>query len=128
MNVMIVDDSATARMVIKRCFEIGVSTEAVIIEATNGVEALEKLKDAKIGLIITDLNMPNMSGQELLQNIKKSDHLNKIPVIVITSVANPKIEKSLVEDGVAAVLGKPISPMRMSDVILGLNIEGLDEV
>ena len=71
--------------------------------------------------------MPQMSGQELLQNIKKSDDLKDIPVIVITSIANPKIEKSLIEDGVSAVNGKPISPMRMSDVILGLSIEGLED-
>ena len=74
-SVLIIDDSPTAQMVLKRCLEISVPQIEEFLVAPNGEEALSKLNTRKIDLIITDINMPIMDGREFLTKIKKSPQL-----------------------------------------------------
>ncbi|MFH2064296.1 MAG: response regulator [Pseudomonadota bacterium] len=109
-RIIIADDSATARMIIKRCFEIAGCHEANFAEAANGLEVLKLLKETPADLIASDLNMPEMDGMELLQRIKSSPQFRNIPVIIISSSANPKMIGELKSMGVFAILNKPLSP------------------
>lgn len=70
-RVLIVDDSSTARSIIRRTLEISGMDEIEIGEAANGNEAMEILKTNKYDLVFTDLNMPDMNGEQLLKRIKK---------------------------------------------------------
>ncbi|OIP31745.1 hypothetical protein AUK22_00735 [bacterium CG2_30_54_10] len=108
--ILIADDSATARMIVQRCVEMVCSSQATFLEASNGQIALEMVRNAHIDLLITDLNMPCMNGKELLRSIKASPRMNHIPVVVISSQANPALELELTEIGADKVLHKPISP------------------
>jgi len=116
-TILIVDDSSTARMIIKKCLEIVGYSEARYVEAANGAEALEKAKTGKIDLIVTDINMPVMDGRQLLRRIKTSPRLTGIPTLVITSTSNPAAEKEFLDLGAFAVLNKPINPSNLAEVL-----------
>ena len=109
-TIMIVDDSAMARLIMKQCLEIAGYREKKFIEAINGKDALEKLDKEKVDLVVTDLNMPVMEGNALLENIKAAPALKEIPVIIITSNSNPAREVELKNKGAFAIINKPISP------------------
>ncbi|MBN1141278.1 MAG: response regulator [Deltaproteobacteria bacterium] len=116
-HILIADDSQTARLFIRRCLDILGLEDVTISEAVDGADALEQVKKGNFDLLLTDLNMPRMDGQSLLQRVKASPKLTDIPVVVITSAGNPAKEKELVAQGAAAVLNKPISPATLSPVI-----------
>ncbi|MCP4613161.1 MAG: response regulator, partial [Planctomycetes bacterium] len=88
-RIVIADDSSTARMFIKRCMEIAGCQDSEFVEAENGKEAIEHLKASPTDLLISDLHMPEMDGLALLKHVKSSPRLHEIPVIIISSAANP---------------------------------------
>ncbi|MDY6853019.1 MAG: response regulator [Thermodesulfobacteriota bacterium] len=116
-RIVIADDSGTARMFIRRCLDIVGCAEAEYAEAANGKEVLEILKDRPADMVVTDLNMPEMNGLDLLKRIKASPRLNETPVLVITSAANPERVQELERWGAMAVLSKPISPATLAPVL-----------
>ena len=109
-TILIIDDSSTARMVIRRCLEIVGFEGAKFIEAANGKEALALMKQEATDLVVTDLNMPVMDGETFLKWIKGIPKTHDIPVVMISSADNPAREKQVLDLGAHAVLGKPISP------------------
>ena len=88
-RIVIADDSGTARMMIRRCLEIIGLSDAEFEEAKDGREALEIMKKNPPDLLVSDLNMPSMSGETLLKWVKANPKLVDIPVLVISSVTNP---------------------------------------
>ncbi len=116
-RIIIADDSATARMFIKRCLSIVGLSDAEMIEVENGKEALTAAKAQDIDLILTDLNMPVMDGETLVKWVKANPRLCEVPIIVITSAGNPAKEHQLLELGVYRVLNKPVSPPVMMDAL-----------
>ncbi|MBN2429363.1 MAG: response regulator [Deltaproteobacteria bacterium] len=116
-HILIADDSRTARLFIKKCLEIIGLEEVSVTEAVNGAEALDLIKKGAFDLLITDLNMPEMDGQDLLRRIKASPKTTDLPVLVITSVGNPAKEKELLSLGALAVLTKPVTPADMLDTL-----------
>lgn len=119
-RIVIADDSATARMFIRRCLEIIGLGEAALVEAENGREALSLLKEEKADLLLTDLNMPVMDGATLLKWVKSSPRLHDLPVLVITSAGNPAKEQELTALGAFGVLNKPISPVVLMEALKSL--------
>ncbi len=109
-RIVIADDSATARMFIKRCLEIIGCGGAELVEAANGKEALARVKEAPTDLVITDLNMPVMDGETLLKWINANPKLNQIPVLVVSSAGTPAKEAELMGLGALAILSKPVNP------------------
>ena len=116
-RVLIVDDSSTARSIIRRTLEISGFEELEIGEASNGDEALQVLKENKYDLVFTDLNMPNMDGEQLLKRIKSSPKLNDIPVVVISSMTNESKENKLLSEHAAKIFPKPISLPDIQDFL-----------
>ena len=81
-NVLLVDDSSTARKIVRIYLkEKGFN----IIEAENGLDALEKMAYSDIDVVITDLNMPMMNGMELISTLKRDVSSRDIPIIIITT-------------------------------------------
>jgi len=109
-KIIIVDDSTTARMVVRRCLEIVGFGDATFLEAANGKEALTILKQESVDLVVTDLNMPVMDGETLLKWVKGGPKTHDIPVVMISSAGNVAKEKQVLDMGAHAVLGKPVSP------------------
>lgn len=116
-RIIIADDSATARMFIKRCLEIIGLGDAEIIEAEHGKEALTAAKEQCPDILLTDLNMPVMDGETLLKWVKASPKLCDVPVIIITSAGNPAKEAQLLELGARQVINKPVSPPVMMNAL-----------
>lgn len=119
-RILIVDDSSTARMFIRRCLEIAGCQNALFMEAPNGKEALAILKKETADFVVADMNMPEMDGKNLLRRIKASPKLNMLPVVIISSATNPAQEQELLALGAYAVLSKPVSPPQLLSAIGGL--------
>ena len=115
MKIIIVDDSTTARMIVRRCLEIAGFSDAEFIEAENGKEALALLKEHKVDFVISDLNMPVMDGEMLLKWMKASPKLNEIPLVILSSAINDAKDRILLDMGAFAVMSKPISPAKISE-------------
>ncbi|SHJ06811.1 two-component system, chemotaxis family, response regulator CheY [Malonomonas rubra DSM 5091] len=109
-RIIVADDSATARMFIKRCLQIIGLGDAEIIETEHGKDALAAAKEAPTDLLLTDLNMPVMDGETLVKWVKSSPKLCDTPIVVITSAGNPAKEAQLIELGAHRVINKPVSP------------------
>jgi len=112
-RIAIVDDSSCARMFIHKCLEIIGLGDAEIIEAVDGKDALTKIQETPVDLLITDLSMPIMDGEALLKWVKGSPGLRDVPVLVISSAGNPAREEQLLKLGALGVLAKPISPVTL---------------
>ncbi len=116
-NIVIADDSALARMFIRRCLEIAGLGDANFFEASDGNEAIQKMKEVTADLLVTDLTMPNMNGIELMRRISVSPRLSGTPVLVVTSAGNEEQRKELLALGVTRILSKPISPPMLVEAI-----------
>jgi len=115
MKILIADDSGTARMFIKQCLEISVEEDVEFLEAANGQEALQLLKENGADFLVTDLNMPVLDGRELIRRVSASPRLNGLPIMVITSSGNEARKQELLELGASVVLRKPVNPMVIAE-------------
>ena len=116
-KIVIADDSALARMFIRRCLEIAGLGDSEFSEANDGVEALQLLKEINADMLVTDLTMPNMNGIELLKRISASPRLSGLPILVVTSAGNEEQRKQLYELGATRILSKPLSPPKLVEAI-----------
>jgi two-component system chemotaxis response regulator CheY len=109
MRVLVVDDSATQRSLIK-VFLSGHQLE--FVEAANGVAALQIARtDRHVDLIVTDLNMPEMDGVEFVRKLRKSndDRLRAVPIIVLTAERAQEWFEQARAAGATAFCNKPVS-------------------
>ncbi len=118
-RIMIVDDSSTSRMIIKRCFFIAGYEDSQYFEAEDGLAALNLLKDHQVDLIVSDLNMPRMDGGTFIRRLKMKEDMSHIPVMVISSIGNDKIKEELAGPNLFAVIRKPLSPTKILDALGG---------
>lgn len=119
MNILIIDDSQTARMFTRKSFDMALSDleETTFFEAANGEDAIKIMKSIKFDLVLSDVNMPVMSGFTFIQNILRDELLKDIPVIFITSLASEARKENLLEIGAKEVISKPIKPMDLATAV-----------
>lgn len=107
IRVLVVDDFPTMRRIVKNLLkQIGFEH---IDEAENGQQALEKLKVGGYGLVITDWNMPVMEGIDLLRNIRKTEGIKDIPVLMVTAEAEKEKVIEAIKAGVDNYIVKPFT-------------------
>ncbi|RMF88779.1 MAG: response regulator [Nitrospinota bacterium] len=107
LKILIVDDFSTMRRIIKNILrQLGYTN---ISEAEDGVAALERLRREKIDFVISDWNMPNMSGLELLEAIRADENLKEIPVLMVTAEALKDNVVKAVKAGVTNYIIKPFT-------------------
>lgn len=109
-TVLIADDSMTSRMILRRCLEMVGLQATKIIEAKDGKEAYESAQRETPALILADLNMPLLDGEQLIAKIKGNAKLAATPIVVVTSASNPVRKERLLGLGASCVLAKPVSP------------------
>nr|MCR5606852.1 response regulator [Treponema sp.] len=102
-TILIVDDSTTTRA-IERFILRGAGYD--VVEAVEGVDALEKLKKIKVDLIVADLKMPNMDGKVLFNNLKRIGKYENIPVVIVSSVEDKKVQSEILAAGARAYIEK----------------------
>jgi two-component system, chemotaxis family, chemotaxis protein CheY len=113
-KILIVDDSTTSRMIIKRCFQFAGYQETEYFEAQDALQAIAFLQNDEVDLVVTDLQMPKMDGNTFIKKLRLNEKTNKLPVVVISSIGNDHIEKELIDIGVQAVIRKPVSPAKIA--------------
>jgi two-component system chemotaxis response regulator CheY len=121
-TILIVDDSMTARMIVRRCLEIAGFRDVGYLEANNGCAAWQLLQQRPVDLVLTDLNMPGWDGRRLLEKIKADPLTAETWVIVVTSSSNRVGDWELIKAGADAVLSKPVSPAKVYQVLLTLKL------
>ena len=109
-NVLIVDDSRPMRLVIKKTIKISGFDVGEVFEASNGKEALNVLRDNWVDLVLTDYNMPDMNGLELIDEMKKDELLRSMPAVVITTEGSQQRVQEFMKKGVSAYIKKPFAP------------------
>ena len=114
-NVLVVDDSATTRAMIISAIEVLEDTR--VVEASNGFDALRLLPLMPFDLIITDINMPDISGLELINFLKKNPEHKNIPLIVLSTEKSEKDKERGLVLGASEYLVKPFDPEKLRMVV-----------
>jgi two-component system chemotaxis response regulator CheY len=105
-TIMAVDDSATVRKFVS----VSLSMQGfTVVTASDGMDALEKLPQQPVDLLITDLNMPNMDGFELIKALRENPQYKDLPVVILTSLADQASKETGAQLGVGSYLVKPFS-------------------
>ncbi|HLK19421.1 MAG TPA: response regulator [Bryobacteraceae bacterium] len=109
-SVMIVDDSAVMRGFIRRVLTLSGFAVGECLEASNGEEALARLEGQSVDVILTDINMPKMNGEELLRRLETDARLRSVPTLVISTDATKARILKMLSLGAQGYMTKPFSP------------------
>jgi two-component system chemotaxis response regulator CheY len=120
LDVLIVDDSAAIRKILQRVLRQTDLNLGEIKEAGDGTEAVEILKDRTFGLILSDINMPQMDGLQLLARIKEMEHLKNVPVIMITTEGGQGRVMEAVQLGATGYVRKPFTADQIKEKLAGI--------
>jgi len=110
-TILVVEDSPTMRQLIS--FAMKRVQNSKVIEASDGVDALKKLSQEKVDLILADINMPVMDGLKLLSLLRSNPSYKDIPVIIITTEGAEEDRKKALSIGANAYLVKPIQTQEL---------------
>ena len=119
-SILIVDDSLPMRTVIKRTLKAAGYGSSELLEASNGQEAFDLMKNSWVDIVITDYNMPVMNGLELIKAIKKNDMSTDIPVVVVSTEGNKSKIKEFMDCGAAGYITKPFTAETIRDLIVNI--------
>ena len=115
MRILVVDDFSTMRRIVKNILkQLGYNN---VSEADDGTTALAKLKTEPVDFVVTDWNMPKMSGLDLLKEIKSDDDLKDIPVLMVTAEALQENIVAAIKAGVSNYVIKPFDAATMAEKI-----------
>lgn len=120
LDVLIVDDSAAIRKILLRVLKQADVPLGEVLEAGDGLEALEKLKTKKVGLILSDINMPNMDGLQLLSRLRENPEYSSVPVVMITTEGSQNKVLEAVNLGAAGYVRKPFTADQIKEKLTGL--------
>lgn len=115
MDILLVDDSRTMRMIVQRTVRQAGYRSLVMEEAENGFQAMEKVAAKEPRLILSDWNMPEMPGMDLLCNLRAAG--KQVPFGFVTSEASPEIKKQAMDAGALFLITKPFSPEDFQDAL-----------
>ncbi len=120
LDVLIVDDSAAIRKILHRVLLQADVPLGRVYEAGDGVEALSCLKEASVNLILSDINMPNMDGLQLLGALKNQEATKSIPVIMVTTEGGSTKVMEAVNLGAAGYVRKPFTAEQIKEKLAGI--------
>lgn len=115
MKILIVDDSKAMRMIVKHTLKRAGFGDHAIVEAADGVDALGKIDSEKPDLVLSDWNMPEMKGIELLQKVREAG--NEVTFGFITSEGSQETRQLALDSGALFVLTKPFTADSMEAVL-----------
>ncbi len=116
-NILVVDDSASTRSLVRAMIE-DLGEEFEVYEAANGFEALKLLPTVSFDLVITDINMPDINGLELISYIKNSENYRDIPVIIISTERSDEDRRRGLSLGATAYVTKPFKVKELQETVL----------
>lgn len=113
-HLLIVDDSESIRALVAFTLE---SSGYTVTKAGDGLEALQKLNGAEFNLIITDLNMPNMDGIQLIRKVRQTEGYSAIPILMLTTESQQSKKEEAKSAGATGWIVKPFVPEKLLDVV-----------
>ena len=116
LNILITDDSAVMRRMIRKTLELSGLPLGEIYEAGNGEEGLEAIDNHWIDLVLVDINMPVMNGEEMIQQIRSRADTQDLPIIVVSTEGSQTRIDRLEQRG-AKFIHKPFSPELVLEII-----------
>lgn len=116
-NILVIDDSKTVRTMILKTIDIAGIPYNKIHQACNGREGLEILKKEWIDLVLTDINMPEMNGLEMIAEMVADNLLQTVPVVVISTEGSETRIAELKKQGIVGYIRKPFTPEAIKTVI-----------
>lgn len=119
-DVLVVDDSAAIRKILQRVLRQTGMAINTIHEAGNGEEALALLKEHKVHLILSDINMPKMDGLQLLASLKANGNWAQVPVVMITTEGGETKVAEAVRLGAAGYVRKPFTADQIKEKLAGI--------
>lgn len=118
MRVLIVDDSSVMRKIVERSLRQAGVEIADVLEAGNGVEALAVLTQAKVDLILCDINMPIMSGLDFVKHLPTMANAKDVPVVMITTEASESHVNQAISAGAKGYIRKPFTPEQVKQHVV----------
>jgi len=115
-SVLIVEDSATTRAMIRAVIE-DMEEDFTALEASTGFEALKLLPQESFDLIITDINMPDVNGLELIHFVKTNPNYQHIPMVIVTTERSSEDKERGLALGASAYITKPFTSEQLQEVI-----------
>jgi len=115
LRFLVVDDFSTMRRIVKNLLKECGYHEGD--EAEDGVVALQKLRNSKFDFVVSDINMPNMNGFQLLGEIKNDESLKHIPVLMVTAEARKEDIVLAAKNGAAGYIVKPFTKATLEDKV-----------
>ena len=113
MKFLVVDDFSTMRRIVRNLLkELGFSN---VHEAEDGVDALKKLRAESFDFVVSDWNMPNMTGIDLLREIRKDDALKHLPVLMVTAEAKKENIIEAAQAGASGYVVKPFTSVTLDE-------------
>jgi two-component system chemotaxis response regulator CheY len=119
-TLLIVDDSATMRTMVKRAVTLSGANVTTILEAADGREALDVLGRSRVDAVFTDINMPVMTGVELLRHMGANRAWDHVLRVIISTDASDVRKQQVAELQVCRYLAKPVRPEAVCDVLAEL--------
>ena len=114
-TILIVEDSATTRALIRAVIdELG---EYETVEAASGFEALKMLPQQEYDLIITDINMPDVNGLELINFVRNNPRYNHLPIIIVSTERSEEDKKRGMALGATAYVTKPFKSAELQEIV-----------
>jgi two-component system chemotaxis response regulator CheY len=113
-NILIVDDSPAMRRVVRRVVDLSGFDVGKYLEAGDGEQALTVLRSEWVDLIVTDINMPGMDGEELLLAVRGDSLLAQIPVLVVSTDQSAARIDGMMANGANGYISKPFQPAALS--------------
>jgi len=114
-TILIVEDSATTRALIRAVIdEIG---EFETVEASSGFEALKMLPQQQYDLIITDINMPDINGLELISFVRSNPRFTHLPIVIVSTEKSEEDKKRGMALGATAYVTKPFKSFELQEII-----------
>lgn len=117
-KVLLVEDDKHIRLIIKA--SLVKLAQWQVLEAANGLEALEQVKGTNPDLILLDIMMPGMDGPTTFGELRKIDQLKQVPVIFMTAKVQRQEVESYIALGARGVITKPVDPMKLPEQILDI--------
>jgi two-component system chemotaxis response regulator CheY len=110
LTILIVDDSPAMRTFVRRVLDLSGLDVDHCLQASNGEEALDALRNNWIDVVLTDINMPVMDGEELLRRMSQNEILRAIPVLVISTDRTDCRIRRMLALGARGYVTKPFTP------------------
>ena len=118
LNILIVDDSAAIRKILVRVLSQTGLNIGTLHEASDGVEALNILENNEVALVLSDINMPNIDGLQLLSKLRESPKWRELPVVMITTEGSQAKVLEAVQMGAKGYVRKPFTAEQIREKVL----------